>query len=264
MKFQNQKRSSNEDSKLKRKLKIVNIITEKYIKQKEKIFFLFVEKMHGASQLGIITLIVILVAAWIFFTYYPLPKYESGNMGNSRYQEVARHLDKMKRLWTERTYLTRMSSIEDLVGYNGSNLTKERLINNNQQLGRNFSHLYGKEAGDKLTELLMKYHQGVFDLLKQIRQKREVAFEFEDLQREGEKIADFLVSKCPDLERNKLVNLFNTQLNELVNSVVYALQDKNLSGMTSFESYNKATKDLMRYIEECVWKNLLGRTPNYM
>lgn len=217
--------------------------------------------MNSTSQLAIIALIVVLVAVWIFFTYYSLPKYESRN---ARYEEIANHLTKMKRLWTERTYLTRMSSIEDLIGYNGSSLTKERLNNNNYQLGRNFSRLYGKEAGDKLTDLLMKYHHGVFEVLKQIRHKREISSEFEGLHKEGEKIADLLVTTCPDLDRNKLISLFDTQLKELIDSIMYASQDKNLSGMASFESYNKATKDLMKYIEECVWKNLLGRTPNYM
>lgn len=217
--------------------------------------------MEGEVQLGIIVLLVLLVAGWLFINYHQLPKMDQNN---AKKMEVSNSLSKMQRLWTERSYLTRMSNIEDLTGYRGSTVTNEQVLTNGQQLGRNLSNLYGQPAGDGLAAHLHDYHQTMFDLLRQARQRKDITAQYNLLQEKGKDLITFLGSVCPCLDMTKLQDLMNTHLEYLLKHVNHTIRDENVASMAAFNSYNKVTRNIASHLEECIWKHLIGPGPRYL
>lgn len=229
--------------------------------KKRKENFFSKNKMEGAAQLGIITLIVILVAAWIFFNYYPLPPL---NQNNPQKVLVADSLSKMKRLWTERSYLTRASSVENTLGFNGSGLTDERILANGQQIGRNLGNLYGREAGEKLNAALTDYHQDMFNLLKGVRHHRDITHEYNHLKSKGQELVRVLSDTCPCLEASKLKPLVDSHIDHFMKTIVHTSRDENLASMSSFDAYNKCTQELVDYLDEGIWCDLIGHGPRHL
>lgn len=219
-----------------------------------------IKEMQSEIQLGIITLIVVLVALWMFFNYYPLPKL----IQNPKKAHVDKTLSKMKRLWTEHSYLTRMSNVEDLTGYSGSSITNEQLLANSQHLGRNLAKLYDQNIGDSLSAILLEYNQLIFDLLRQARQHKDVSSPYAALQAKGQQLKDFFLKICPCLEASRLEELILIQLDAFMKNIIYTIRDENIASMTAFTSYKKATNDLVDYLDQCIWSHLMDSHPRYL
>jgi hypothetical protein len=216
--------------------------------------------MEGEVQLGIITLIVVLVALWIFFNYHPLPTI---SQNNEKKASVAEALNKMKRLWTERSYLTRMSNIESLTGYTGASVTNEQVLANSQQIGRNLANLYGQGTGDILSNLFLEYHQIMFDLLRDARERRDTGPLYRQLQSKSHEMIDFLLQICPCTKRQKLEDLMSIHLDTFMKNIVHTIRDENVASMAAFNAYTKSSNDLVDYIGDCVWAHLIGPGPRY-
>jgi len=216
--------------------------------------------MNEKVQLAIIALIVVLVAAWIFFNYNCERK---GSNVDPKKEEIAANLEKMKRLWVERSYLTRMSNIEDLTGYTGASITQQRVLNSAQQLGRNLGHLYTTEDGTTFSDLLTEQHQTMLDILKLSRQRKDVTLLYEKLKKNSENIANFLVKICPNINRERIINLFNTQIDNFLKTILYTIKDENTASMAAFDACNKTTQELSTYMNDCMWKQLTNSCPRY-
>jgi hypothetical protein len=216
--------------------------------------------MNEKVQLAIIALIVILVAAWIFFNYNCEKK---GSNTDPKKEEIAANLDKMKRLWVERSYLTRMSNIESLTGYNGASITQQRVLNSAQQIGRNLGYLYTTEEGDTFSNLLTEQHQIMLDILKLTREHKDVTYLYERLKKNSEVIADFLVSVCPNLNKERIMTLFSSQIDNFLKTVLFTIKSENTASMAAFDSCNKCTQELATYLNDSIWKHLTHECPRY-
>ena len=217
--------------------------------------------MEGAAQLGIIVLIVLLVGLWMFFNYHRLPDY---NANNPAKQELADNLTKMRRLWTEQNYLTRMSVVEGITGYTGAGITTERLLGNVQQLGRNLSNLYGQVAGDQYADLLRDRINSINTIIAQARQHKDISSEVAKLKDNSNSLIDFLVRLNPRLSRDKLQTLFDAQADSLIKKIVHTVKNECVASMTAFDTFNKTTQDLLDYIEDNTWEHIIGQGPRYL
>ncbi|HEX9161365.1 MAG TPA: glycosyltransferase [Thermoanaerobaculia bacterium] len=62
--------------------------------------------------------------------------------------------DAMRKLWADHMQYTRMYIISAAAGLPDANVTAQRLLNNQSDIGNAVAEFYGKDAGDKLTALL--------------------------------------------------------------------------------------------------------------
>jgi len=218
------------------------------------------DSMKPSVQLAIIALIVVLVGAWMFFTYFPLP---SGSGNNGRKVLVADSMNKMKRLWTERSYLTRAANIEELTGYHGSSITKERLMANSGSIGRTVGHLYGPEAGEAMSHLLHDYHEKMITLIRLARERKDLTDAEAAVKRSGEAVVELWGKVCPTVDVSKLHQMFVTHNQHFIENVLQIIRDENVGAMASFDSFNKNNWDIICYLDDCVWDNMVGSSPRH-
>ena len=62
--------------------------------------------------------------------------------------------DGMRKLWEDHVTWTRLYIISAAAGLPDTNLTAQRLLDNQRDIGNAVADFYGKDAGDKLTSLL--------------------------------------------------------------------------------------------------------------
>lgn len=213
------------------------------------------EEMDDTLSLAIITLIVLIIAGLIFWFYVPKA---SGSLDPEK-TRVNDALTKMRRLWTERAYLSRATNVEDLVGYNGSGATAERFINNANQLGRNFGELYGSNAGNSLAELLRNQHILMVDLVKAAKQHRSLTDLESSLEQNQNELTNFLCALNKKMESSQLNRLFNAQSRAFRSTLQATIQGNLVTAMSHFDSYNKTTQDLMDYLDSHIWHHLIGQ-----
>ena len=210
--------------------------------------------MTTSTQIALIALIVLLVATFIFFTYKPVPT-ANNNPETNRINEA---LNKMRRLFTERSYLTRMSNIEDMTGYNGAKVTAEKFMGNSDQLGRNFGNLYGSDKGNEFGNLMRNNHNGIVNVIKSSKQRKNVDQEYQELEKTNDQIVDFLTNTNQCLDPQLLKSFLNCQLAAFRKSVEHTLNDETIGSMASFDTYNKSAQDFIDYLEKQCWKDLTG------
>ena len=214
--------------------------------------------MEPATQLALIALIVILVAAYIFFNYNAKP---SSAIDAAR-ARISENLTKMRRLWTESSYLTRSSVVEGISGYLGANATNERILANANQVGRNLGNLYGSSNGDRFATLLRDRHLILQNVIVAARQNKDFSDEAKKLKANTQEIVAFWTDINTTVDGKKLECLLDAHADHTLRKITHISKQESIAGYNSFDSSNKTLQELMDYFDEITWKNLVG-APRY-
>jgi hypothetical protein len=102
--------------------------------------------------------------------------------------------DSMRKLWEDHIVWTRMAIVSFAEGNADLQLTVERLLRNQEDIGDAIKPFYGREAGNALTELLTEHINGAVDLLVAADSGDPEAFEEAKAAwyENGREVADFL------------------------------------------------------------------------
>lgn len=211
--------------------------------------------LSPGTQLAIICIVVLLVAAYIFFTYHQFPV---GGSGDTEREKIADNLTKMRRLWTESSYLTRMNTVEGITGYLGANATHERILANANQVGRNLGTMYGSTNGDKFANLLRERHGIFHNIMILARQNKDYSGEVAKLKDNTKGIVDFWTSINDSVNPKTLEGLLQTQADHTIKKIAHTSKHETIASMNSFDSCNKTIQELMDYLDDCTWKHLTG------
>jgi hypothetical protein len=105
----------------------------------------------------------------------------------------------MRKLWEDHVSWTRMYIISVGAGLPDKDLTAQRLLQNQVDIGNAFKPFYGEEAGNKLTALLKEHILGAADLLAAAKAGDQAKTEKEKARwsRNADEIAVFLSNANP-------------------------------------------------------------------
>lgn len=211
--------------------------------------------MSPESQIAIILLIVILVGAYIFFTYQQKPS--SAKLNEER-ENVADNLTKMRRLWTEGNYLTRTNAIEQVAGYLGANASQERILANANQVGRNMGTLYGSSNGDQFAQVLRERHTIMQNITLAARQHKDTSTDIAQLKANTQNIVKFLTNMNPSFDAQRLESFLNCYADHNIKQIHHTAKHETISSMNSFDSSNKTLQEMMDYMETEIWNHKIG------
>ena len=104
--------------------------------------------------------------------------------------------DRMRKLWEDHVTWTRMAIVTFASGSDGFSASANRLLNNQNHIGRAFKPYYGERSGDKMTALLRDHILIAVDVLKAAQAQDTAAFEEANKRwyANGNDVADFISS----------------------------------------------------------------------
>ncbi len=106
----------------------------------------------------------------------------------------------MSKLWSDHVFWTRLYIISALDNKPDLEVTTNRLLQNQQDIGSAIATYYGKEAGDKLAELLKDHILIAADVVKAAKSNNKKKLRDSDKQwhQNADEIAQFLHKANPD------------------------------------------------------------------
>lgn len=218
-------------------------------------------RLDSTTQIVIIVLIVLIVAAWIFLTYHPKhPEY----IADPRKNRTHDLLEKMNRLWVERAYLMRMAITEAINEPLHAPITIEKLNNNINSISRNFSNLYGNAEGDKLGALLHQQNEIIMKYLTTARQNKTTDALLTQWQNNSQDLANFLSSVNPSFDVKTIQTLLDSSMTSLNKEIYSTIRQENLASMNAFEAYLKNTNELSSLLQNGTWTHVIGPGPRYI
>ena len=213
----------------------------------------------SSSQLvlGIILLIAILVIAYIFFQWHPLPK--PGPDANLR--QLSNAMWKLERLWISHIHQTRALLVESLAELDHAHVTRDGLLENVAQMGRNIGSVYGPEAGTKYTELLKNHLTTQLELITAAKQSKTTLANqlYEQWKTQGQGIVNYLGGLIPGLNTTKLQSHWNAYLESTLSEIVHTIRQERLLSATSFKNAEKNILEFSDELEEAISKDKKGK-----
>jgi hypothetical protein len=105
----------------------------------------------------------------------------------------------MRKLWTDHVVWTRVYIIAAAANAGDTSAASKRLLKNQEDIGAAVGSYYGKDAGDKLTELLKQHIMIAVDLIEAAKKNDQAKFAEvnEKWKQNGQEIADFLSAANP-------------------------------------------------------------------
>jgi len=136
----------------------------------------------------------------------------------------------MRKLWSDHVIWTRLYIIPAVTTPPASDTDAAagRLLKNQEDIGNAIVPYYGKDAGQKLTDLLKQHIMIAVDLIAAAKSGDQKKFESEDKKwiNNAEDIATFLSSANPNWPRKDVVDLLNLHLSLTKGEVVARLNKK--------------------------------------
>jgi hypothetical protein len=123
----------------------------------------------------------------------------AGPAAAARSSEAVRLQNRMRRLWEDHIYWTRLFIVSFANSPPDVKATGARLLRNQDQIGNEFAHFYGDVAGDHVTSLLRRHILLAAQILKDAKSGHTKAFQ-QDVQSwyaNANRIAEFLHSLNP-------------------------------------------------------------------
>jgi hypothetical protein len=126
---------------------------------------------------------------------------------------AALHRD-MRKLWTDHVVWTRDYIIAATADRPDAKAAADRLMKNQEDIGRAIAAYYGAAAGDKLTGLLKDHIATAVDVVKAAKAKDDAAFKAADRkwQQNGDDIAAFLAGANPNWPKATLTEMMRKHL----------------------------------------------------
>lgn len=127
----------------------------------------------------------------------------------------------LRKLWTDHVVWTRDYIIAAVGGYPDQQAAANRLLRNQEDIGRAIAFYYGKPAGDKLTALLKDHITIAVDLIKAAKAKDQATFQSVDAkwQKNAEDISEFLSKANPNWPKPTLVSMMKMHLSTTTDEV---------------------------------------------
>jgi len=120
----------------------------------------------------------------------------------------------MRKLWSEHVFWTRDYAVAAIANQPDQEAAAKRLLKNQEDIGNASAQYYGKDAGDKLTNMLKDHILIAVDLIKAAKAHDNSKFQEADRQwdRNAEDIADFLSHANPSWSKTALTDLMKMHL----------------------------------------------------
>jgi hypothetical protein len=134
------------------------------------------------------------------------------------------HAD-MRKLWTDHVVWTRDYIVAAVADHPDATAAADRLMRNQEDMGRAVGKFYGASAGQQLTALLKDHISIAVDLIKAAKAGDKAGQQKADQrwQDNAVQIADFLSKANPNWPRATLVDLMKMHLSTTTNEVVARL-----------------------------------------
>jgi hypothetical protein len=140
--------------------------------------------------------------------------------------KALRFHDQMRKLWEDHIVWTREAIVSFAAGTPDLQVTLDRLLRNQEDIGDAVKPFYGKKAGDQLTALLKEHINGAVDLLVAAKSGDQQAFERakDAWYVNGNEIADFLNSANPKFwKRGVMRAMMRTHLDQTLAEAAHRL-----------------------------------------
>ncbi len=128
----------------------------------------------------------------------------------------------MRKLWIDHTIWTRGFIVSNLAGLEDQKKVLERLLQNQVDIGNAIKPYYGKDAGNKLTELLKEHiliAGNIIDAAKKGDQANLEKYN-KEWYRNADDITNFLTSANPNWSKKELTDLLYMHLKLTTDEVV--------------------------------------------
>lgn len=145
---------------------------------------------------------------------------------DAKHSEAAATLKQdMRKLWTDHVVWTRDYIIAAVADQPDAQAAANRLMKNQEDIGKAVAGFYGDSAGQQLTTLLKDHISIAVDLIKAAKASDKAGQQQADTrwQQNAVQIADFLSKANPNWPRATLVDLMKMHLSTTTNEVVARL-----------------------------------------
>lgn len=134
----------------------------------------------------------------------------------------------MRRLWSDHVVYTRTYIISAIAALQDVQATAARLFRNQEEIGNAIVPFYGKEAGDKLAELLKEHIRIAVELVEAAKTADLKRFEEADKRwtENASQIAIFLSGANPYWPKKDITDLLNLHLKITKEEAVARLSSK--------------------------------------
>lgn len=183
-----------------------------------------------------------LIAGWILGYGVPKDNNPMKKAGASEVSEKQLALRQdMRKLWTDHVVWTRDYIIASAANAPDADAAAARLLKNQEDIGTAVSAYYGKEAGDKLTELLKQHILIAVDLINAAKanNRAQLGEQNNKWQQNGQEIADFLSSANPNWPQADLREMMKKHLATTTDEVTARLNKNYAEDIKAYDAvYN--------------------------
>jgi hypothetical protein len=132
----------------------------------------------------------------------------------------------MRKLWTDHVVWTRAYIVGVVADDPSASEAAKRLMKNQEEMGAAIVPYYGKEAGDKLTDLLKQHINIAVDLVAAAKAKDDAKVKDADTRwhTNARDLATFLSGANPNWKMDDLVNMLNEHLDLTTKEATYRLE----------------------------------------
>lgn len=150
--------------------------------------------------------------------------------------------DDMRKLWEDHVTWTRLAIVSFVDDLPDLKPTVARLLQNQADIGDAIKPYYGKQAGDRLTELLKGHINGAVVLLTAAKTKDGPQLEqaSKEWYRNGNQVADFLSRANPDhWPRAEMRRMMKTHLDQTLAEATQRLEGKHRAEIGSYDEIHE-------------------------
>ncbi|HKY76541.1 MAG TPA: hypothetical protein VJS45_10385 [Acidimicrobiia bacterium] len=144
----------------------------------------------------------------------------------------------LRRLWEDHITWTRLYIVSALSGLPDANVTAERLLRNQDDIGNAIQPFYGDEAGKKLTELLRGHITGAAELLGAAKagDQEKLAAAKTAWYGNGDEIATFLSQANPqNWPLDSVKSMMRGHLDQTIAEAVHRLEGKHADEIADYD-----------------------------
>ena len=143
----------------------------------------------------------------------------------------------MRKLWSEHVFYTREYILAVANNTVNADSAAERLLKNQEHIGGAVAQYYGRDAGNKLTDLLKEHIKIAVDLVAAAKAGNQKKFQEEDKKwsDNAEEIAKFLSGANPNWPRRDVSDLLRQHLDLTKKETVAILGKKWKDAVVAFD-----------------------------
>jgi len=165
----------------------------------------------------------------------------------------------MRRLWSDHVGYTREYIIAAGLDAPNADAAAERLLKNQDDIGGAVAQYYGRDAGNKLTELLKQHIQIAVELVKAAKKDDKNKFAEEDRKwtENAQEIAGFLSGANPNWPRTDVFDLLKQHLDLTKKEAVAVLGKK---WKDAIAAYDEIVTEILT-LSDALYKGIVKQFP---